>query len=47
VDARTREWVSGTVPENVVVFDRRAEEHDRWFSENEYAYASELKPEGS
>jgi hypothetical protein len=42
---RSRKRVSGTVPENVAVFDRRAEEYDRWFSENEYA--SELKPEGS
>jgi hypothetical protein len=44
---RSRKRVSGTVPENVAVFDRRAEEYDRRFSENEYAYASELKPEGS
>lgn len=31
------------VPENVAVFNRRAEEYDRWFSENEHAYASELE----
>lgn len=43
MDARTRERVSETVPQNVVVFDRRAEEYDRWFSENEHAYASELE----
>jgi hypothetical protein len=44
---RSQKRVSEAVPENVAVFDRRAEEYNRWFSETEYAYASELKPEGS
>jgi SAM-dependent methyltransferase len=43
MDARARERVSETVPENVAVFDRRAQAYDRWFSENEHAYASELE----
>jgi SAM-dependent methyltransferase len=41
MDARTR--VSETAPENIAVFDRRAEEYDRWFSEKGHAYASELE----
>jgi SAM-dependent methyltransferase len=35
--------VSETVPENVGVFDRRAGEYDRWFTEKGPAYASELE----
>jgi SAM-dependent methyltransferase len=43
MNARSRDRVSEAVPENVAVFNRRAEEYDRWFSENEHAYASELE----
>lgn len=43
MDARTPERVSEAAAENIAVFDRRAQEYDRWFSENEPAYASELE----
>lgn len=43
MDASGQQRVSESVPENVAVFDRRAQEYDRWFSENEHAYASELE----
>jgi hypothetical protein len=43
MDVWDRERVSQTVSENAAIFDRRTEDYDRWLSENERAYASELE----
>ncbi len=43
MDVSGQQRLSEAVPENVVVFDRRAKEYERWFSENAHAYASELE----